>query len=121
MHKRSQKKTFYKIIKARPSYKEASLLSLNALDASEATTAQATALVNSGKDAQLLAAQAKIDAVTAAQKHLPELLQLMGAEGLRPEYVFCRHIAAAQSAGFTDGATNILKDRVDRLTGQKGP
>jgi hypothetical protein len=31
MHKRSQKKTFYKIIKARPSYKEASLLSLNAL------------------------------------------------------------------------------------------
>jgi alkylation response protein AidB-like acyl-CoA dehydrogenase len=92
-----------------------------ALDASEATTAQATALVNSGKDAQLLAAQAKIDAVTAAQKHLPELLQLMGAEGLRPEHVFCRHIAAAQSAGFTDGATNILKDRVDRLTGQKGP
>ena len=44
MHKRSQKKTFYKIIKARPSYKEASLLSLNALDASEAAGSVITAV-----------------------------------------------------------------------------
>jgi alkylation response protein AidB-like acyl-CoA dehydrogenase len=43
----------------------------------------------------------------------------MGAEGLRPEHPFTRHIAAAQIAGFTDGATNILKDRVARLTARK--
>lgn len=92
-----------------------------ALEVSQGLTARATNLVNTGQDAQLLAAQAKIDAMTSAQKHLPELLQLMGAEGLRPEHVFCRHIAAAQIGGFTDGATNILKDRVDRLSAQKGP
>lgn len=91
------------------------------LDTSQTLTAQAIDLVNTGRDAQLAAAQAKIEAVTCAQRYLPELLQLMGAEGLRPERTFTRHIAAAQIAGFTDGATNILKDRVARLTAQKGP
>lgn len=92
-----------------------------ALHASQTLTVQAIDLVNTGRDAQLAAAQAKIEAVTCVQRHLPELLQLMGAEGLRPEHTFSRHIAAAQIAGFTDGATNILKDRVARLTAQKGP
>lgn len=91
-----------------------------ALHTSRTLTARAIDLVNTGRDAQLAAAQAKIEAVTCAQRHLPELLQLMGAEGLRPEHTFSRHIAAAQIAGFTDGATNILKDRVARLTAQKG-
>ncbi len=117
----AHRQSFGKPLNAIPSWQAGLSAAKDALDASEATTAQATELVNAGQDAQLLAAQAKIDAVTAAQKHLPELLQLMGAEGLRPEHVFCRHIAAAQSAGFTDGATNILKDRVDRLSAQKGP
>jgi len=57
--------------------------------------------------------------VTCAQTHLPQLLQLMGAEGLRPEHPFTRHLAAAQIAGFTDGATNILKDRVAKLTARQ--
>ena len=91
------------------------------MNASQTRTAQAIDLVNTGRDAQLAASQAKIEAVTSAQRYLPELLQLMGAEGLRPERPFTRHIAAAQIAGFTDGATNILKDRVARLTAQKGP
>lgn len=43
----------------------------------------------------------------------------MGDEGLRPERPFTRHITAAQMAGFTDGATNILNDRVARLTAKK--
>lgn len=116
-----RRQSFGKPLNAIPSWQAGLSAAKAALDASEAPIAQATELVNSGQDAQLLAAQAKIDAVTAAQKHLPELLQLMGAEGLRPEHVFCRHIAAAQIAGFTDGATNILKDRVDRLSAQKGP
>lgn len=113
--------SFGKPLNAIPSWQASMAAAEAALSASQALTAKATELVNTGQDAQLLAAQAKIDAVTAAQTHLPKLLQLMGAEGLRPEHVFCRHIAAAQIAGFTDGATNILKDRVARLTAQKGP
>lgn len=90
-----------------------------ALRASQTVVETAIDLVNAGADAQLAAAQAKVTAVTCAQAHLPKLLQLMGAEGLRAEHPFTRHIAAAQIAGFTDGATNILKDRIARLTGQK--
>jgi len=40
----------------------------------------------------------------------------MGAAGLLPHYCFTRHLAAAQTAGFTDGATSILRARVARLT-----
>lgn len=117
----ARRHSFGKPLNAITSWQASLSAAETALKASQARTAQATDLVNTGQDAQLLAAQAKIDAVTAAQTHLPELLQLMGAEGLRSEHVFCRHIAAAQIAGFTDGATNILKDRVDRLITQKGP
>ncbi|MBT0958977.1 acyl-CoA/acyl-ACP dehydrogenase [Alphaproteobacteria bacterium KMM 3653] len=90
-----------------------------ALAQARAATRQAVEQVAEGADAQLAAAEAKIGSVTCAQTHLPRLLQLMGAEGLRPEHPFTRHIAAAQIAGFTDGATNILKDRVARLTARK--
>jgi len=113
--------SFGKLLNAIPSWQAALSVAEAALNSSETRTAQAIDLVNTGRDAQLAAAQAKIEAVTCAQRYLPELLQLMGAEGLRTERPFTRHIAAAQIAGFTDGATNILKDRVARLTAQKGP
>ncbi|MFK7838026.1 MAG: acyl-CoA dehydrogenase family protein [Sulfitobacter sp.] len=116
----ARRHSFGKPLKVIPSWQAGLAAAEAALSASQALTAKATELVNTGQDAQLSAAQAKIDAVTSAQAHLPELLQLMGAEGLRSEHVFCRHIAGAQIAGFTDGATNILKDRVARLTAQKG-
>lgn len=90
-----------------------------ALAEAREVTRRAVDQVSQGTDAQLSAAQAKISSVTSAQTHLPRLLQLMGAEGLRPEHPFARHIAAVQIAGFTDGATNILKDRVARLTARK--
>lgn len=57
--------------------------------------------------------------MTAAHTHLPQVLQLMGAEWLRSEHPFTRHLAAAQIAGFTDGATNILKERVAKLTAKQ--
>lgn len=117
----ARRQSFGKPLNAIPRWQADLAAAEAALNASDARMAQAIDLVNRGQDAQLLAAQAKIDAVTSAQTHLAALLHLMGAEGLRPEHVFCRHIAAAQIAGFTDGATNILKDRVDRLTAQKGP
>ena len=86
------------------------------LAASRALTAQAVARVEAGEDAQLTAAEAKIAAVEAGQRHIPQMLHAMGAAGLMPEYCFTRHLAAVQIAGFTDGTTSILRDRVARLT-----
>jgi alkylation response protein AidB-like acyl-CoA dehydrogenase len=86
------------------------------LDAARKLTAQATAQIAAGQDAQLSAAQAKIAATEAAQRHIPNMLHAMGAAGLLPQYCFTRHLAAAQIAGFTDGATSILRARVARLT-----
>lgn len=117
----AQRHSFRKPLNAIPSWQTQLSAAETALRAAEDLTAKAIALIDAGQDSQLAAAQAKIAAVTTAQTHLPELLQLMGAEGLRPEHPFTRHIAAAQIAGLTDGATNILKDRVARLTAQKGP
>ncbi|OED48737.1 acyl-CoA dehydrogenase [Rhodobacteraceae bacterium (ex Bugula neritina AB1)] len=89
------------------------------LAASRALTARAVDMIVEGADAQLAAAEAKIAAVQAAQLHIPQMLHAMGAAGLKPEYCFARHLAAAQVAGFTDGATSILRDRVARLTRSK--
>jgi len=111
--------SFGKPLNTIPSWQDDLSSAKAALRVSEGLTAQATVLLDTGLDAQLAAAQAKVSAVTCAQSHLPALLHLMGAEGLRPEHPFARHIAASQIAGFTDGATNILKDRVARLTTNK--
>ncbi|GAB5512169.1 MAG: acyl-CoA dehydrogenase family protein [Hyphomicrobiales bacterium] len=86
------------------------------LAASRALTTIAVTKIENGEDAQLAAAQAKITAVETAQRHLPQMLHAMGAEGLLPQYCFTRHMAAAQIAGFTDGATSFLRTRVARLT-----
>jgi len=75
----------------------------------------ATDRLVSGEDAQLLSAQAKIHAVSVCQRHLPELLHAMGAEGLRQDYPFTRHLAAAQIAALVDGSTEMLLERVAKL------
>lgn len=68
-----------------------------------------------GKDSQLYAAKAKIGAVETNQRHLPQLLHAMGAEGLKSQYCFSRHLVATQLASLTDGATSMLKKRVKKL------
>tara|TARA_B100002051_G_scaffold273512_1_gene312448 strand:+ start:655 stop:1794 length:1140 start_codon:yes stop_codon:yes gene_type:complete len=94
----------------------------HALDAAQADltfaeglVARAVQDVDRGADAQLSAAEAKVECILICQRHMPSLLHAMGAEGLRPAHCFTRHLAAAQVAGFTDGATNMLRDRVARL------
>lgn len=86
------------------------------LAGAEALTAQAVMQVEADEDAQLSAARAKIAATDCARHHLPGLLHAMGAEGLRPERCFTRHLAAAQVASLTDGTTTMLRERVARLT-----
>ena len=85
------------------------------LAAARALTNKAIDTVDTGADAQLLAAQAKVFAVATCQHRLPILLTAMGAEGLKPQYPFTRHIAAIQSAALTDGTAAMLLERVAHL------
>ena len=73
------------------------------------------AITTGAKNAQLLAAQAKIHSVATCQTHLPVLLHAMGAEGLRRDYPFVRHLFASQIASLVDGSTEMLLERVARL------
>ena len=87
------------------------------LAAARALTREAVAAVEAGApEAQILAAEAKVHATGVAVRRLPELMHLVGAEGLSPERPFARHLAAAQAATLTDGSTEMLLERVARLT-----
>ena len=74
----------------------------------------ATALIVAGGDAQAAAAKAKVFATRMAGRHIAALLHAMGAEGLREDYPFLRHLAAAQVAALVDGSTEMLLERVAR-------
>ena len=81
-----------------------------------AMVAQAAALIDAGQaagyEAQLAAAQAKLLATRMAERQLPALAQLMGAEGLREQHPFSRHLLGARVAGLVDGSTEMLLERI---------
>ena len=81
------------------------------LAAARLMVADAAALMEDG-DPQFAAARAKIFATKMAERHLPALAQLMGAEGLRDTYPFSRHLIGARVAGFVDGSTEMLLERL---------
>lgn len=81
------------------------------LAAARLMVADASALMEAG-DPQFAAARAKIFATKMAERHLPALAQLMGAEGLRDDYPFSRHLIGARVAGFVDGSTEMLLERL---------
>ena len=68
--------------------------------------------VDAGADAQLAAAQTKLLATRMADRQLPVLAQAMGAEGLRERHPFGRHLIGARVAGFVDGSTEMLLERI---------
>jgi alkylation response protein AidB-like acyl-CoA dehydrogenase len=82
------------------------------LQASRLLVAQAAARVEAGGDAQLIAAQAKLFATRMAERQLPALAQAMGAEGLREQHPFGRHLAGARVASFVDGSSEMLLERI---------
>jgi alkylation response protein AidB-like acyl-CoA dehydrogenase len=84
------------------------------LDAARALVERAVQAIASNSEAERFAAAAKIHAVAMCQRVLPALLHAMGAEGLKPQYPFARHIAASHIAAFTDGSTNMLRERLAR-------
>ena len=68
--------------------------------------------IGAGVDAQTSAARAKVFTTRMAGRHIAALLHAMGAEGLREQHPFLRHLAAAQVATLTDGSTEMLLERV---------
>jgi alkylation response protein AidB-like acyl-CoA dehydrogenase len=72
----------------------------------------AAGLIDQGQDAQMAAAQTKLLATRMAERQLPRLAQAMGAEGLREHYPFARHLMGARVAGFVDGSTEMLLERI---------
>lgn len=84
------------------------------LASARALVQSAAHLIDAGADAQAAAARAKIVATRMAERHIASLAQLMGAEGLRETWPFGRHQAGVRIASFTDGATEILLERVAR-------
>ncbi len=85
------------------------------LAAARLLVAQAAAQVEAGADAQLLSAQAKLVSTRLAERQLPALSQAMGAEGLRREHCFGRHLAGARVASFVDGSSEMLLERIAAL------
>lgn len=84
------------------------------LAATRALVQSAARRIDAGSDAQAAAARAKVVATRMAERHIASLAQLMGAEGLRQSWPFSRHQAGARVASFTDGATEILLERISR-------
>jgi len=82
------------------------------LAAARALVAQAAAAIDTGADAQLPAAQAKLVATRLAERQIAALAQAMGAEGLREQHPFSRHAAGARVAGFVDGSSEMLLERI---------
>ena len=74
--------------------------------------ASAAAQIDAGADAQRSAAQAKLLATRMAERHIPALAQAMGAEGLREHHPFSRHLLGARVAGFVDGSSEMLLERI---------
>ena len=73
---------------------------------------RAVQLIEQGDSPQLEAAQAKLFACRMAERQIPVLAQAMGAEGLREHYPFARHAQGARVAGFVDGSSEMLLERI---------
>lgn len=86
------------------------------LAATRALVAAASAAMDAGADVQLIAAQTKIVATRMVERHLPAVVHAMGAEGLKPDQALSRHLAGVSVCGLVDGSTEMLLERVAKLT-----
>jgi len=82
------------------------------LEAARLLVNAASERIDNGSDAQAAAARAKVFATRMAGRHIAALMHAMGAEGLREQHPFLRHLAAAQVATLVDGSTEMLLERV---------
>ena len=77
------------------------------LAASRLLAAEAARLIDEGAPAAMAAAQAKKFATDVALRDVALCMQAMGADGLKQDYPFARHLAAAKIAQYIDGTTEI--------------
>ena len=77
------------------------------LEAARLLTRAAAAMIDAGENATLAAAHAKKYATRVAFDRIGHCMQTMGAAGLSREYPLARHLAAAKTAHYIDGATEI--------------
>lgn len=82
------------------------------LEAAQQMVRAASRALDDGQPVVDLASKAKVFATRMAEKHTAAMLHAMGANGLRDEYPFVRHMTAAQIASFTDGSTEMLLERI---------
>ncbi|WP_169570312.1 acyl-CoA dehydrogenase family protein [Sneathiella limimaris] len=76
---------------------------------------KAARLIDAKEDAVLAAALAKKMAGEVTIPSLVTCMQAMGANGLREEHFLGQHLAAAKIAAFTDGSTEMMKERIGAL------
>ena len=77
------------------------------LTASRLLAKEAARLIDAGMPAAMIAAQAKKFATEVTLPDVASCMQAMGADGLKQEYPFARHLAAAKIAQYIDGTTEI--------------
>lgn len=76
------------------------------------TAAQA---IDSGQDAQNIAAMSKKYANDKALHAISQCMQAMGAEGLRDQYPLTRHLNCARAFCYTDGTPEMMNERISYL------
>ena len=84
----------------------------NDLEALRGLTWSAGASIETGKDAVMAAAHAKKFAGRVTVPAITACIQAMGAAGLRTDYPLGRHLACAKIAGYTDGSTEMMNERI---------
>lgn len=84
------------------------------MEATRLMAFNAATKIDNGENAVAAAAHAKKFATRAAFKGLNACMQAMGADGLRQEFPFARHLAAAKMAEYLDGTTEIQNVVISR-------
>ena len=84
------------------------------MEATRLMAFNAAAKIDKGENAVAAAAHAKKFATRAAFKGLNICMQAMGADGLKQEFPFARHLAAAKMAEYLDGTTEIQNVVISR-------
>jgi len=77
------------------------------MEATRLMAFNAAAKIDNGENAVAAAAHAKKFATRAAFRGRNACMQAMGADGLKQEFPFSRHLAAAKMAEYLDGTTEI--------------
>lgn len=82
------------------------------LEAADALVHRATRAVQRGDDVTVLAAQAKVFAVSGALDGIEACMRAMGAIGASAVHPLAMHAAEVRLATYADGTDEVLRDRV---------